>query len=423
MAPVSGEQPAAAAVGDDPRPPADARRGAAAPSVADTATRLRAAALAVRVPLVDRLRYWTAFIALARRGTPVYSPALDAQYADGPLKRRYERALERIDARLAALDTNVPAAVPAFRPHELTAADHALLTRLAIPYILRGAAVGLPAMGWTLESLEAEFGDCTGPINEAHDRPSDDLDRPTKAHHYYDFRIGTLREVCESIRRGGSARFVVGEDIMHARGGRLRAELELPHWERFSGWERNRHHWLRSRLCVGKVFSAQLLVQPEGAYSLWHTEGGDNFFVLTRGRKVWTLAHPRYSASFRPRVKKTTNYTGSNIDVRESDDVQRRRGFAGYPGVPKVRAELEAGDMLRVPAFWWHTVETTPGDYTIAASLRIEPGPSLEAAGLLTMRLLDEQAHAMMKAYARDGRISDELIGQPRRSRSVAGPG
>ena len=375
----------------------------------------------MRIPGLDRLRYWLRFIALAHRGKPTYSATHDAVYEDGRPARGYARALERINRRLEVLPRQAePVQIPVFPADELGPADLALLTRLRIPYVLRGAGRHLPAMHWTLEQLEEGWGECVGPINQASDEPSEDLDRPTKAHHYYDFRMGTLAEVAASIRTGGKARFVVAEDIMHVDGGRLRQDLDLEHWESISGWDRNQHHWLRSRLYLGKLFSAQLLMQPEDAFSLWHTEAGDNFFVLTRGRKRWTLAHPYYSAAMRPRVKKTTNYTGSNIDLREPDEVLERRGFRSYLSIPKVQAEVEAGDMLRIPSFWWHTVETLPGSYTLASSLRIESGPSLVAPGLLAMRLLDKQTHAMMKAYEQEGRISDALIGQPRKSRSVA---
>jgi hypothetical protein len=51
--------------------------------------------------------------------------------------------------------------------------------------------------------------------------------------------------------------------------------------------------------------------------------------------------------------------------------------------------------------------------------MRIEPGPSLEAPGFLCLGLLDKQAKAAAKAFLKDGRISDKLIGQPRKSRSA----
>lgn len=396
------------------------------PRSSDVARRARdfqRASLAVRIPRWDRLRYWLAYMGLAHRGKPTYSATRDAVYEPGFFQRRYARALERINQRLVSSGPqSEPVEVPSFEPDELGPGDIELLTRLRIPFVLRGAARDLPVMDWTLESLEAGWGACTGPINQAADQPSRDLDRPTKAHHYYDFRMGTLAEVVDSVRTGGRLRFTVAEDVMHHNDGRLLEELDFPYWERMTGWAKNQSHWLRSRLFVGKVFSAQLLIQSGGAFSLWHTEPGDSYFVLSRGEKVWTLVHPLYSAAMRPRVKKTTNYTGSNIDLRESDEALRRRGFAGYLGVPKARVRLEPGDMLRVPNFWWHSVETLPGDYTLAASLRVEPGPNLLSPGLMAMRLLDRQAHAMMRAYSREGRISDSLIGQPRKSRSQGQP-
>lgn len=374
----------------------------------------------VRVPFRDRLRYWLYYVALAHRGESVFSATHDSVYKDGFFKRGYDKYCEKINRRLARHAQVETVQAPAFSRDELGQADYRYLTRKRVPYLIRDAAKGLAVKDWTLEYLEGIGGACTGPINTAPDQPSKDLDRPTKAHNYYDFRIGTLSEVADSIRSGGNLRFTVAQDVMHFDDERLSKDLDFGHWERMTGWDLNQHHWLRSRLYIGKIFSAQLLVQPEGAFSLWHTEPGDSFFVLARGVKDWTLAHPMYSAAMRPRVKTTTNYTGSNIDLRESDDVLSQRGFAGYLGIPKVRVRMQPGDLLRLPNFWWHTVQTLPGDYTLASSMRVEPGPNLVGAGLMLMRVLDKQAHAILKAYTKEGRISDSLIGRPRKSRTLS---
>lgn len=376
-----------------------------------------AACLGVRIPWRERLAYWTAYIGLAHRGTLVPSPTADAVYADGFWKRRFANASARIEQRLArARAATVDA--PRFSRAELTQADLDYLTRARIPYVLAGGAQGLPVGEWTLDYLDEVGGDCDVPINGAPDRPADDTTRPTKANHYYDFHTGPLREVTASIRAGGNLRTTVAEDVMHIKDEHLMGDLDIPGWEALSGWAVNQHHWLRKRLQVGKIFSAQLIVQPENAFTLWHAEPGDSFFVLAKGEKLWTLAHPRYTAGLRPRVKTTTNYTGSNIDIREPEAVLRERGFAGYFGVPKVRAPLVAGDMLRVPNFWWHTVETARCHSTIAATMRLEPGPNLTAPAMLLMRLLDKQMRVLMKSYLEHGRIYDSMIGYPRKSRS-----
>ncbi len=390
-------------------------------SVKATAESFRQACTAVRIPFLDRLRYWVYYIALAHRGVMVYSPTHDAQYEEGFLKRGYDKSCERINRRLREARTSSSILeVPTFAHEELDSEDMALLMSMRIPFVLKDGARKLPAMSWTLESLDDLAGECSVPINEALDRPSEDLSRPSKGHHYYDFRTGTLSEVAASIRRGGGMRFAAAEDVMHHDNGRLRNDLDLPYWERLSGWEANQHHWLRSKLYVGKVTSAQLIMQPEKAFTLLHAEPADNFFVLTKGVKTWTLAHPYYTAAMQPRVKSKTNYAGSNIDVRESDEALRQRGFSAFLNVPRVRLEMAPGDVLRVPNYWWHTAETHPGHYALAASIRAESGPNLVGPGYMILRRFDRQFDAMIRATMEEGRISDRHIGFPRKSRGDA---
>ena len=72
-------------------------------------------------------------------------------------------------------------------------------------------------------------GDCNVPINEAGDRPSADTTRPTKAHHYYDFRVGAVlrSETPGAINRlfvlgfpsrEHAARFFADEAYLEVRG-------------------------------------------------------------------------------------------------------------------------------------------------------------------------------------------------------------
>jgi hypothetical protein len=395
----------------------------------ETARRIRTQAAefvrgctALRVPGRDRLRYWIYYVALARRGVMVHSASRDAQYADGFWKRGYDKYCGRINRRLCRQP--IPATtveVPSFAHGELRLEDLNLLMRLNVPFVIRGGAQELPIRNWSLEYLEQIAGACSVPINSAGDRPSPDTSAPTKSSHYYDFRTGTLAEVVASIRAGGNMRVSVAEDVMHHDDGRLRRDLDLPYFERVSGWEANQRHWLRGRMFVGKVIGAQLLMQPPGAFTLWHAEPGDNFFVLARGVKTWTLAHPYYTAAMLPRVKTTTNYFGSNIDVRESDDVLRQRGFDGYLRIPKARVVVRPGDVLRVPNHWWHTVVTDASDYVLAVSIRAVSPPNLTGPGFVWLRMLDSQFRAMARDLAVEGRIKDSHIGYPRKSRTGAG--
>lgn len=392
---------------------------AARPNVRLIAKEFDRASRAARVPFGLRVMYWLYYLGLAHRGKPVYSATLDTQYEDGFFRRGYEKYRRRIHQLLEDLPPQAsPLEIPSFQKRELSKDDLAFLRKKRIPFVIRGAAKGLPMMQWDLDYLDRIAGDCEVPVNAAQDKPSKDLNLPTKSHHYYDFHVGTVKEVTDSIRQGGDLRLTVAEAVMHRDNDRLLKDVDVSYWETLTGWDQNQKHWLRSKLFVGKVFSTLLLVQPDHAYSLWHTEPGDAFFALSNGAKTWTMAHPKYTAAMVPRVKKTTNYTGANIDIRESDAVIEQRGFRAFLRIPKVAIRMEAGDVLRVPHLWWHTVETHRGDYTTAVSMRIEPGPTLVGGGFLLLGLFDRQARAVYKAYQEEGRISDTLIGQPRKSRS-----
>jgi len=394
------------------------RDGMTTGEVEGIAAGFKSACTATRIPLRHRFMYWFSYIRLARRGVQEHSPTHDTQYQDGPLRRRYDRWCERINRRLAEGPAQEEVAPPTFTADQIDTPQLRRLMDHNIPFVIKGGADHLPVRNWTLDYIDRVAGDCDVPINCAADLPSPDLTRPTKAHHYYQFRTGKLSEVVASIRDGGNLRISTAEDVMHYGGGQLRDDLQLPYWEEVTGWTENQRRPVRSRFRIGQVFGAQLMLQPENAFTIWHAEPGDNFFVLAKGAKTWWMAHPYYTAAMRPRVKSTTNYHGCNIDVREPEDALRRRGFDGYLTIPKVRVDLHAGDVIRVPNHWWHTVVTHPGHYTIAATIRANNMPNRVGPGYTILRWLDRKYWTMATAFERDGRIYDRNIGYPRPPRA-----
>ncbi|MET1254638.1 cupin-like domain-containing protein [Aliikangiella maris] len=368
--------------------------------------------LSVKIPFRYRFNYWLYYVLLARKGTPVHSTTQDALYADGRLKRGYEKYLAKINQWICQNypETEHHIQIPTFNADEIKESEVPYLMNLRIPFVLKGGTRDLKMMDWDLDYFEQNFGDCDIPINTAPDKPAQNKFEKTKASNYYDFRPGKVKEVIDSIKQGGNLRSVAVEDVMHQQDGRLISDLNIPKFERMSGWIDYQHDKLKSRFRVGHILSKQLFLQPSYAYTVWHLEPGDNFFLLNSGHKTWTMAHPYYSAAFFPRVKKTTTYHGSSIDVREDNEAQRQRGYDAYTRIPKLQFDVEPGDIVRLPNYWWHTVETHAEQYAIAVTLRASCMPNTTSIAYLILRMLDEDYHQLVKRIQQGGRVTDEDV-------------
>ncbi len=367
---------------------------------------------AVKISFRLRFMYWVYYLLLAHKGTLIESSEKDAQYKDGKLKRGYDKYHKKItnyiNKHYPRIESYIE--VPTFHAGEISDEEVQILMDLRIPFMIKGGTKKLKMMDWDLEFFAGNFGDCELPVNTAQDKPNADVNKSNRGTNYYDFKISTVSELVESINNGGNLRSIAVEDVMHQHDGRLIEDLDIPMFERMTGWVNNVNHRLKSKLMVGKIASKQLFLQPKYAYTIWHCEPGDNFFLLQSGQKRWTLAHPYHSAAFNPLVKTNTTYHGSPIDRREDNSVQDKRGNEAYTRIPKLQMTTESGDILRLPNYWWHTVETFADHHAIAVTLRAACLPNLTSGGYLAMRLLDKDYHEMVKRLKNGGRITDRDI-------------
>ena len=93
------------------------------------------------------------------------------------------------------------------------------------------------------------------------------------------------------------------------------------------------------------------------AFTDLHYDSYDNFYVAVSGTRRWTLACPNASRWFID--------SGSGKLKSGSVCVPHQDSFPpGSPAqiYPFAYVDLEPGDMLYVPACWWHLVESKPGD-------------------------------------------------------------
>ncbi len=110
--------------------------------------------------------------------------------------------------------------------------------------------------------------------------------------------------------------------------------------------------------------------------STLHAANGDNLFMNLKGRKEWHMIPPQYSPWVLPALSRYAVYAVSELREFGLDDYERRyRDHPHLRSVPKFVAELEEGDVLYNPPWWWHDVRNrTP--FTVGAAVRYPGGAS-----------------------------------------------
>lgn len=110
--------------------------------------------------------------------------------------------------------------------------------------------------------------------------------------------------------------------------------------------------WLNAlRGPTGAGLNLQLFIGGPGSSTALHCAIGSNAFVQVHGRKRWHLASTTWSPALQVELSRSP-YFFSNVDL-EHPDPER------FPWARHVRVwtcELEAGDVLYNPPFFWHQV-------------------------------------------------------------------
>ena len=137
-------------------------------------------------------------------------------------------------------------------------------------------------------------------------------------------------------------------------------------------------------LARGLLFSgvAQLMVGRGPSGSFWHCAGGLNLFCMLAGTKKWTFIDPGESPFLLPLTDgpgRSSYYRsghGASSDLFDDylallgseveRDAARERVFAR---ATRYEVELDPGDVLLSPPWWWHDVRNTSED-TIGLATR-----------------------------------------------------
>ncbi|TKC90316.1 cupin-like domain-containing protein [Trinickia terrae] len=121
-------------------------------------------------------------------------------------------------------------------------------------------------------------------------------------------------------------------------------------------------HWIEAeRPAINLWFGRRTTTQLHFDYS-------NNFFAQLHGSKAFTLFDPRDSDCLYPYPHETATAHLSHVDV-DRPDLERYPDFAR---ASPMRFTMEAGELLFLPAFWWHHV-SAPG-VAVSVNFWWQPG-------------------------------------------------
>jgi hypothetical protein len=119
--------------------------------------------------------------------------------------------------------------------------------------------------------------------------------------------------------------------------------------------------YLADMRCSGSPVTCdhqQFFLSKGYAFTDFHYDTYDNFYVVATGKRRWTLACPNASRWFLDSSSSGRFRSGSQL-------VPHKNLFpAGSPAqvYPFAVVDLMPGDTLFVPSCWWHLVESIPGE-------------------------------------------------------------
>ena len=197
------------------------------------------------------------------------------------------------------------------------------------PVVLRGAAAAWEATArWSPGFFAEQLGD--EPVRLLHMNPEDAGSGRT------DGVDTTIGDALARLGEGNAAYLRFVSALMRRED--LRGMLDVD--------------WLSARRGpLSPPGNLHLFIGGAGTDTGLHSAVPANLFVQVHGRKRWVIYPPSCSPAFRPPMERAM-YFASRFDPDAPDPVT----FPEASALPAMEVELEAGDVLYNPPFWWHKV-------------------------------------------------------------------
>lgn len=219
------------------------------------------------------------------------------------------------------------------------------------PVIVTGGMASWAALdSWAPESLARRFGAMEVPLQRS---DGDVFARDAHATPTWSEQRVPLATAVERIAGDDpTARYYIRQLCMLLEFTELLDDIDVPRWliDRVVGQV---NFWLGGRGCVSPA----------------HYDRANNLTAQVYGRKRWTLFDPGQTELLHPYPATTEGSHFSQVDT-EAPDLAR---FADFGQTRPLELTLEPGEMLLVPAYWWHAVRSL--EVAIAVNFWWEPEP------------------------------------------------
>ena len=143
------------------------------------------------------------------------------------------------------------------------------------------------------------------------------------------------------------------------------------------------NHKLKDILSGHRQFSAQFFVSSEaGSYTRLHSGHTGFMYYNIQGNKLWDIIDPFYLSLIYAHLNP---FDGRSIVGTFNDERLKSLPLLKY--CPRYRVELEPGDLLWVPCYWWHAVKSlSKGNLAISNRWNGRPGKNFADASPVQTR-------------------------------------
>ncbi|PCJ56819.1 MAG: hypothetical protein COA79_17855 [Planctomycetota bacterium] len=210
-----------------------------------------------------------------------------------------------------------------------------------------------------------------------------------------------MKDLCDDIKNDGEMQGAALEDII-VKHQSLKSHLQTDELQKYI-----KGHFL------GKIIATQIYMSGSKARSAFHCAPGGNLFIQVYGRKKWTFVNPKHTIWMQPFRRNDMISAGSSADSRLNAAQNDENGHDLFKYIPKYEIDLEPGDVLFSPQWWWHEVDNHSPAIGVACRFLTNifaNNPAFTLTSFFDLNSIKLNIQLMSKGHGSDAILSKSLF-------------